>query len=144
MRPQSEAADTSLLTIRGAVATWAIPSRAVSAVEPVAVEETALDALTLLGLGDTESTQVARVLVLEHAGQKARLLVHGALELSRAGPGELLPLPDALSSVTPLISHVALVNGKPTLLVVSPERLLARAGAAASAVSLRAEGVASR
>ena len=44
----------------------------------------------------------------------------GALSLIRPAPGELLPLPAAMQRLAPLVSHIAVVNGKPSFFVLSP------------------------
>ena len=131
---------TVLLTIQGEGGAWGIPSSAVASVQRAgsgaaacgdATREAPLDLLTLLGVAaKPEARANSRVLVLEVAGQRASLLVHGALQLAEAAVSELLPLPAAVQAQTPLLSHLAVIDGKPALFVVSPERLLQAAGSA--------------
>jgi hypothetical protein len=147
MQPRAEGAPTgtALLTIQGEGGAWGIPSSAVASVqragasaEADAGTEAPLDLLTLLGVAAApEARANSRVLVLEVSGQRASLLVHGALQLAEAAASELLPLPAAVRAQTPLLSHLAVIDGKPTLFVVSPERLL-QAARSAPAPSLPA------
>jgi hypothetical protein len=115
-----------LLTIHTASGSWAIPSAAVGSVEPfdAASDEAALDVLALLGAPAAPTSEAPRVIVLQVAGERLRLLVRGALRLSETTAQSLLPLPAALTHVSPFVTHVALVDAKPALFVVSPERLL--------------------
>ena len=129
MQPQAEQSSNStrLLTIHGRGGVWAIPSSIVSAVELPGSVASALppDLLALLGVATpTETDEPTRVLVLEVHGEHVQLLVHGALRLAEAATTELLPLPAVVRAVTPLLSHLAVIDGKPALFVVSPERLL--------------------
>ncbi|HYP88836.1 MAG TPA: hypothetical protein VEQ59_11795 [Polyangiaceae bacterium] len=126
-RPQA----TALLTIRGASGAWAVPSSAVSSIEPCS-DAPCIDVLTRLGITASAVPEAARVLVLHVAGRELRLLARGALALNEAGPDSLLPLPRALALSAPLVSHVALVDGKPSIFVVSPERLLLALGGPSS------------
>jgi len=123
---EARAARASLLTIQAVGSRWAIPSAAVGGIEPfdAATAETTLDLLALLGAAAAPRFEAWRVLVLDVAGEQRRLLVRGALELREVPAQSLLALPLALSLAAPLVTHVALVDGKPSLLVVSPERLL--------------------
>jgi hypothetical protein len=141
MQPRVERAPTStgLLTIHGAGGAWGIPSAVVSSVElPDAIATTGPpDLLALLGVAaPAHSNEVARVLVLEVQGEHLQLLVHGTLQLAEATATDLLPLPAAVQAMTPLLSHLAVVDGKPALFVVSPERLLQAARGALTALSL--------
>jgi hypothetical protein len=141
MQPRAEGArsSTALLTIQGEGGAWGIPSSAVASVQRVvssagadADAERPLDLLTLLGVTTApEARPDSRVLVLDVAGQRTSLLVHGTLQLAEAAVSELLPLPAAVQAQTPLLSHLAVIDGKPALFVVSPERLLQAARSAA-------------
>lgn len=117
---------TSLLTVRAGRSAWAIPSSAITVVERLTAgsETDAPDALRLLGMDDAESAAARRVVVLRASGELARVLVCGSITLTEAAPGDLLPLPEELAASAPLVSHIALMAGKPALFVVSPERLL--------------------
>jgi hypothetical protein len=125
---------TALLTIQGEGGAWGIPTSAVASVGRSGAGEAAgadadrespHDLLTLLGVATAPAPRAdSRVLVLDVAGQRARLLVHGTLQLAEAAVAELLPLPPAVRAQTPLLSHLAVIDGKPALFVVSPERLL--------------------
>jgi chemotaxis signal transduction protein len=93
--------------------------------------------LALLGVDvvtPTDTKQRARVLVLEVEGERVQLLVHGALELAEATAANLLQLPAAVRAMTPLLSHLAVLDGKPALFVISPERLLQAARGARTAL----------
>jgi|GEM_PF-4030479 len=141
MQPRAERTSTStrLLTIHGAGGVWGIPSSAVASIEPAtAGAATAPPALlALLGVvAPTEPHERARVLVLEVEGERVQLLVHGALELAEAAAADLLQLPAAVQAVTPLLSHLAVFDGKPALFVISPERLLQAARGAVTAIPL--------
>ena len=141
MPPPAERTSTStqLLAIHGAGGVWGIPSTAVASIEPPPVDATAtpLELLALLGVGvSAPANQRARVLVLEVEGERVNLLVHGALELAETAAADLLQLPAAVRAMTPLLSHLAVLDGKPALLVISPERLLQAARGAPSAVPL--------
>jgi hypothetical protein len=103
----------------------------VSSIEPCS-DAACIDVLTRLGITASGVPEVARVLVLRVGGRELRLLARGALTLSEAGPDRLLPLPRALALSAPLVSHVALVDGKPSIFVVSPERLLLTLGGPSS------------
>jgi hypothetical protein len=117
---------TALLTIRGEAFAWGMPSSAVIGVEAFerVSGEAPPDMLTLLGAASSLPEHEARVLRLRIGQQRLAVLVRGTLSLVEASPDDLLALPAALAGRTPLISHVALVDGKPSLFVVSPERLL--------------------
>lgn len=151
MQPRAERvpSSTALLTIQGEGGAWGIPSSAVASVRRSASDlpagaETPLDLLTLLGVGaGFEARADSRVLVLEVQGERAAVLVHGALQLAETAASELLPLPPAVRAQTPLLSHLAVIDGKPALFVVSPERLL-QAARSASALSPHAAPVPAR
>jgi hypothetical protein len=131
MQPLAEtrAKSTALLTIHGEGGAWGIPSSAVAGVERLETRttEAPLELLSLLGIKTSPAADAnaqARVLVLDVGGERVSLLVHGALHLADAAADDLLQLPASVQSVTPLISHLAVIDGKPALFVVSPERLL--------------------
>jgi hypothetical protein len=117
---------TELLTIRAATSAWGIPSSAVLSVDAFARAdgEPPPDVLALLGAAAASTEDEARVLRLRVGGQRLEVLVRGALGLIEAAADELLTLPAALQGFTPLVSHIALVDGKPSLFVISPERLM--------------------
>ncbi len=120
-------AATALLTVHGAGHAWAIPSSAVAAVEALADTGGAsvpLDVLALLGETPTVTSHASRVVVLRVQGEELRLLVDGVLTLTETKSSNLLPLPPAVQSATRLVSHIAVLDGKPALFVLSPERLL--------------------
>lgn len=155
MQPRAEGvtspAATVLLTIQGEGGAWGIPSSAVASVQRAVASPSVEDAseaprdlLALLGVATApEAGNSSRVLVLDVAGQRAQLLVHGTLQLAEAAVSELLPLPAAVQAQTPLLSHLAVIDGKPALLVVSPERLL-QAARNAPAPSLHAAHASAR
>ena len=129
MQPRAESASgrAPLLTLSNASGTWGIPSAAVASVEQPssALASSTLSLLDLLGVAlPSAAAEPARVLVLQVGDERLPLLVHGTLTLVETTAGDLLPLPAALQSLTPLVSHLAVVDGKPALFVVSPERLL--------------------
>ncbi len=139
MQPRAEPAPrrAPLLTIKSASGSWGIPSSAVASIEQSAafVAGGLPNLLDLLGVGvSNPPPESAHVLVLQVGSERLPLLVHGTLTLVETAAGDLLPLPAAVQSLTPLLSHVAVVDGKPALFVVSPERLLqaARGGHALS------------
>jgi chemotaxis signal transduction protein len=139
--PAEAAASTTLLTIRCGASCWALPSFAVAGVERLAEDAStdAPDALELLGLpGSLDDAR--RVLVVRHADDRARFLVRGTLMLAEATPGNLLPMPSELAGAAPLVSHVAVLDGKPAVFVVSPERLLRAERDQAALSHLSAEG----
>jgi hypothetical protein len=143
MQPRAERTSTStrLLTIHGAGGVWGIPSTAVASIEPPPADAAAAppELLALLGLDvatPTDTSRGARVLVLEVEGERVQLLVHGALELAEAAAADLLQLPAAVRAMTPLLSHLAVVDGKPALFVLSPEHLLQAVRGAPTAVPL--------
>lgn len=133
----SRRAPTSLLAIHAGEISWAIPSAAVASVQPLSPSATrpGLDVLALLGVPLTDATLTPRVLVLRLGDDRVAVLVHGTLALAETADRDLLPLPLELAESAPLVSHVAVIGGRPALLVVSPERLL-RAALAESATNL--------
>jgi hypothetical protein len=124
VRPEADHQTTGLLSVGADGKTWAVPSSCVVSIEPFDSAESAIDVLALLGVAPAAASQTARVLVLQVAGQRLRLLARGALLLRNPNQRELLPLPTEFGSCSPLVSHVVIVDGKPSLVVVSPERLL--------------------
>jgi hypothetical protein len=114
------------LTIQAGDSRWAIPSSAVGSIEPfdAATADAALDLLALLDAAAAPLFEAWRVVVMHASGEQLRLLVRGTLDLTEMPSRSLLPLPPALTSASPFVTHVALVDGKPSLLVLSPERLL--------------------
>lgn len=116
---------TTLLTVHAGTGAWAIPSSAVQSVErlPADAASDAPDALSLLGMTGSQDLP-RRVAVVRAEGQHARVLVRGSIGLTDATAEELLPLPAELAGAAPLVSHVAVLAGRPALFVVSPERLL--------------------
>jgi hypothetical protein len=128
MSPQAEAASSkaSLLTIRAGQRVWGIPSAAVIAVERPSADTAAaaLDVHALLGMPAPGDDGSRRVLLVRAGGERARILVQGTLALLETSSANLLPVPASLSQLSPLVSHVAVIDGKPALFVVSPERLL--------------------
>ena len=137
MPPAADAAfhRTALLTIEAAGYGYALPGDAVLALEHVRdwTGEPPLDVLGLLGLPPPHVEEVvdSRVAVVASGERRRALLVRGRLTLMHPRADELLELPAALQPLTPLISHVAVVNGKPTFYVLSPAQL-ARAGSVPS------------
>jgi len=124
-RADVPAATTSLLTIDAGSPVWAIASSAVENIEPFADDDdaSAVDVRALLG-GVEVHGQARRVITVQASGRRLRLLARGALLLRSIGQHEIVPLPAAFERSSALVSHVALVDGKPSLLVVSAERLL--------------------
>jgi hypothetical protein len=119
-----------LLTIDAGDHRYALPGACVLGIEHRQdwQGEPPLDALALLGLASaTDAThEDARVAVLDAGEVQLALLVRGTLGLLQPADGELLALPAALHSEGGFISHVAVVNGRPSFYVLSPA-LLARA-----------------
>jgi hypothetical protein len=129
MQSPAEATNATLvlLTIRGASGAWAIPSSAVASIEPPESAEltSPVDLLALLGAAPpAPGAERGRVLIVQADGQRLPVLVHGALHLAETAGSDLLQLPTALQPSAPLISHLAVSDGKPDLFVLSPERLL--------------------
>jgi len=116
---------TALLVVEAAHGAWALPSAAVTGIEPFdpASIEPLLDVPALLGDAFAAPGAVARVLSVQASEQRLRVLARGALVLKTVEERELLPLPPYLTPSSTLVSHVGVVDGKPALLVVSPERL---------------------
>lgn len=121
---------TTLLVVRAGDHAWAIPSWAVHGVEGLADDATSdePDVLELLGMAGSDRWS-RRVVVLRAEDEQARVLVRGSIALTDASPEELVPLPAELASVAPLVTHVAVVAGRPAWFVVSPSRLLRAARA---------------
>lgn len=125
-RADAQQATAALLTIDAGSTVWAIPSGAVANIEPYteADAETIADVRALLGAGPVDPSQVPRVLTVRVSGQALRLLTRGALRLRTIAVADLVPLPPVLVRETSLVTHVALIDGKPALVVISPDRLL--------------------
>jgi hypothetical protein len=125
----------ALLTVAGPHG-YALPGGCVLGIEHLRdwQGEAPLDVLPLLGIEAAAlSTEQQRVALLDAGERHLPLLVRGALALIHPGPGELLPLPRAMQSLAPLVTHIAVVDGKPSFFVRSPTRL-AHAQAATSPV----------
>jgi len=123
----------ALLTVAGRQR-YALPGACVLGIEHLRYwqGEAPLDVLPLLGIEAVElGTGEQRVALLDAGERRLPLLVCGALALIHPAPGELLPLPHTMQSLAPLITHIAVVDGKPSFFVLSPARL-AHAQAAAS------------
>lgn len=137
MQPPAEPqrAATTLLTIHAGGTSWAIPSAAVARIQRLSptASPPELDVLSLLGVEVVDPELTPRVMVLRDGREQVEVLARGALALTEAGARDLLALPAELSASAPLVSHIAVIDGKPALFVLSPERLLhaARAGSAA-------------
>jgi len=126
-RSSGTPAATALLTIWTEHGQWALPCSAVVSVESAAAAPTAepsCDLAALLGAPSSEPTRDDRVLLVQSGERRRRVRIAGQLHLVDGAAVELLPLPPELCRMSPLVSHVATVGGKPTLFVVSPERLL--------------------
>jgi hypothetical protein len=117
---EPQRAATALLT------SWAIPSAAVASVQPLgsSAAPPELDVLALLGVFVEDAALTPRVMVLRHGHERVAVLARGALKLAEAAANDLLPLPPELLACAPLVSHIAVVNGKAALFVLSAERLL--------------------
>ena len=140
MQPSAEfrTSSTALLTVFAAQLSYAVPSACVLGIERLRdwQGEPPLDVLRALGLpAAAPDADEARVAVLDAGERRLALLVRGALSLLHPAPDELLPLPAAMQSLTPLITHIAVVGGKASLFVLSPARL-ARAQPMAPSPSL--------
>lgn len=126
MQPSAELRSAgALLTIAGRHR-YAVPGASVLGIKRLHdwEGEAPLDVLPLLGIEAAEAdTNTARVALLDAGEWCLPLLVCGALSLIRPAPGELLPLPAAMQSLAPLVSHIAVVNGKASFYVLSPARL---------------------
>ena len=126
MQPSAELRSSGdLLAIAGRHS-YAVPGACVLGIQRLRdwQGDTPLDVLPLLGIEAAEpDTDTARVALLDVGAWCLPLLVCGAVSLIRPAPGELLALPTAMQSLAPLVSHIAVVNGKPSLFVLSPARL---------------------
>jgi hypothetical protein len=135
MRPSAERRSESggLLTVAGPCG-YALPGASVLGIEPLRdwQGEAPLDVLPLLGIEAVGlPSEGQRIALLDAGERRLPLLVRGTLTLIHPAPHELLPLPLAMRSLAPLITHVAVINGKPSFFVLSPAHL-AHAQAAAS------------
>jgi hypothetical protein len=123
----------ALLTVAGRHG-YALPGASVLGIEHVRdwQGEAPFDVLPLLGIETAGlPTEEQRIALLNAGERRLPLLVRGTLALIHPAPGELLSLPHAMKSLAPLVTHIAVVNGKPSFFVLSPARL-AHAQAAAS------------
>ena len=140
MQPSAERRHESgaLLTIAGQHR-YALPGACVLGIEHLRdwLGEAPLDVLPLLGIeAAAPATEEQRVALLDAGERHLLLLVRGALALIHPGPGELLPLPPALHSLAPLVTHIAVVGGKPSFCVLSPTRLAYAQAATSPALPL--------
>lgn len=126
-RSEGAAGASALLTIWTEHGQWALPCSAVVSVETAAAAPTAeppFDLGALLGAPSSAPARDDRVLLVQAGQRRRRVRIAGQLHLVEGATVQLLPLPPELRRVSPLVSHLATVGGKPTLFVVSPERLL--------------------
>lgn len=140
MQAVAEASQASLLVVRDAQCSWAVPSALVRAVErrsdwagtapldPAELLATS-PALARHGLDDARlaqsgAEQEARVIVVGTEQQPVPLLARGALALLPIAAEALLVLPEPFPALAPLVAQVALEDGAPAIFVLSPERLL--------------------
>jgi hypothetical protein len=116
---------TTLLTVRGTSMSWGVPGAAVIGVERFSdwLGEHPLDVAPLLGQAEVSDTD-ARVVVLQVERTPLPLLARGALSLLQTTPQHLLALPAAFHAAAPLVDQVALIDGAPSVFVLSPQRLL--------------------
>jgi hypothetical protein len=123
-------ASMALLRVEADRFSYALPGACVLGIEHARDwrGEPPLDALTLLGLGplDGAERKDARVAVLDAGETRLPLLVRGTLTLIHPAEDELLALPHAMQTRAGFISHVAVVDGRPSFFVLSPA-LMARA-----------------
>jgi chemotaxis signal transduction protein len=121
---------TALLVVESGSHNYAIPGACVIGIEDLRSFQGAppIDALALLGLTPSDRSEEARVVLLDAGEQEIALLVRGALSLLHPAPEEILALPPVMRTMSGLISHVALVGGKPSFLVLSPARLVRARG----------------
>lgn len=117
---------TALLAIEEAGRGYAVPGACVLGIEYLRdwQGDQPLDVTALFGFrAEQTAQQAARVAVLDAGAERVPLLVRGSLRLIEPGPEDLLALPLSMHSTAGLVSHVALVAGIPSLLVLSPARL---------------------
>ncbi len=117
---------SALLTVRQRDLAWAVPGACVVGLELLRDwrGDPPLDVAALFGFARSEAADVgARVAVLDTGVSSVPLLVRGTVTLFEPGPEDVLPLPLSMHSTAGLVSHVALLAGKPSLLVLSPARL---------------------
>jgi hypothetical protein len=121
---------TALLTVEAGRHRYALPGACVLGIEHRQDwrGEPPLDALELLGLAPIAEAadDEARVALIDAGETQLPLLVRGTLTLIHPADDELLALPAAMHSEGGFISHVAVVDGRPSFFVLSPA-LLARA-----------------
>jgi len=115
----------TLLAVRGKVSSWSVPGRAVASIERLSdwAGEAPLDVGGLLGEVQGAGAD-ARVVVLQQEHTRLPLLASGSLSLLETTAEQLLALPAVFQSAASFFDRVALVDGAPTLFVLSPERLL--------------------
>lgn len=120
----------ALLTVEAGRYGYAVPGACVLGIEHATDwrGEPPLDALALLGLAPLAGAESngARVAVLDAGETRLPLLVCGTLTLIQPAEDELLALPPALQTRARFISHIAVVDGRPSFFVLSPA-LMARA-----------------
>jgi hypothetical protein len=117
---------TALLAVQDAGRGYAVPGACVLTIEHLRdwQGEPPLDVAALFGFPQTHAPdEAARVAVLDTGMERVPLLVRGSLTVLEPGPDDILALPLSMHSTAGLVSHVALVAGIPTLLVLSPARL---------------------
>lgn len=119
-----------MLTVQTGQHRYALPGACVLGIEHAQdwQGEPPLDALVLLGLAPAVGALLddARVAVLDAGDTQLPLLVRGRLTLIHPEEDELLALPSAMHSQASFVSHIVVVDGKPSFFVLSPA-LLARA-----------------
>ena len=115
----------TLLTVRGKASSWSVPGRAVASIERLSdwSGEAPLDVGGLLGEVQGAGED-ARVVVLQQEQRSLPLLATGNLSLLETTSEQLLALPAVFQSALSLVDRVAVVDGVPSLFVLSPERLL--------------------
>ena len=138
MRLSAERSSKSgaLLTVAGPCG-FALPAAYVLGIEPLHdwQGEAPLDVLPLLGIeAPGLRSEEQRVALVDAGERRLPLLVRGALTLIHPAANELLPLPPAMRALSPFITHIAVINGKPSLFVLSPARLAHAPAAATSAL----------
>jgi hypothetical protein len=132
MRASAEfrSASTALLTVQTGQHRYALPGACVLGIEHAQDwrGEPPLDALALLGLAPAVGAGLddARVAVLDAGDTQLPLLVRGRLTLIHPAEDQLLALPSAMHGQASFVSHIAVVDGRPSFFVLSPA-LLARA-----------------
>lgn len=133
MQPSAERG-AALLMIEGDGVRYAIPGAAVVSVEHLTdwKGDPPLDTTALLGLPPAAHELSTRVAVVSTGERDVPLLLRGTLTLLAVDASQLLSLPAPLQRLSPLISHVVVVDGKPAYLVLSPARLAQASSAVTS------------